>query len=311
LAQLAPSPGSIWTFQGENDSVSTTPGGSDKYYTSGLRIGWTSGTDAVPDFARNLATTVWGDGQTRISFDLMQQIYTPQNIFRVNPNPRDEPVAAILAGTFGLIQDTERSRSTLALTLGVIGPAAWGRQVQNGFHELIRDRINKGWGEQLENEPAVNLMAGRTWRFGLVQAGGIETDLLPTANIGVGTVRDYAQLGVVFRIGQGLGSDFGASRIQPGMSGGDAYAPTRDLVWYVFAGANGQAVARDAFLDGNIFSSSRHVEHNLLVGEMEAGFAVIWHDVRLTYTQTWQTDRFKGQRGGLFNFGSLTGSVRF
>jgi hypothetical protein len=311
MAEPAPSPGSIWTGQGENDSVSTTPGGSDRYYTSGLRIGWTSGTDAVPAFARGLATRVWGDGQTRVSIDVMQQIYTPRNIFRVSPNPRDHPVAAILAADFGLIQDTDRSRSTLVVTAGVIGPAALGRQVQNGFHELIHDRINKGWADQLPNEPALNLTAGRTWRLGLVQALGVETDMLPSLTAGVGTVRDYAQAGVIFRVGQGLDSDFGVSRIWPGVSGGDAYAPTRDFVWYVFAGVNGQVVGRDAFLDGNIFSSSRHVEHLPLVGEMEAGGAVIWHGVRISYTQTWQTNRFRGQKGGLFNFGSLTGSVRF
>ncbi len=310
-AEPAPSSGAIWTGQGENDSVSTTPGGSDRYYTSGLRIGWTSGAAATPEFARGLAGRIWGDGRTRVSIDVIHQIYTPLNIFRVNPNPRDHPVAAMLAANFGLIQDTDRSRSTVMVTAGVIGPLAMGRQIQNGFHELIRDRINKGWGDQLPNEPALNLTAGRVWRFGLVKFGGLETDMLPAATVGVGTIRDYAQAGVVFRIGQGLDSDFGVSRIWPGMSGGDAYAPTRDFVWYVFAGANGQAVARDAFLDGNIFSSSRNVEKLPLVGEIEAGFGVIWHGVRISYTQTWQTQRFRGQRGGLFNFGSLTGSVRF
>jgi hypothetical protein len=53
------------------------------------------------------------------------------------------------------------------------------------------------------------------------------------------------------------------------------------------------------------------VQHNWLLGEMEAGVAIIWHGTRLSYTQTWQTASFKGQRGGLFNFGSLTASVRF
>ncbi len=69
----APAPGSIWTIQGENDSVSTTPNGSDRYYTSGLRLGWTSGTSQVPDWTTSLAQTVWGDGTTRISFDVNQQ----------------------------------------------------------------------------------------------------------------------------------------------------------------------------------------------------------------------------------------------
>lgn len=37
-----------WTLQGENDAVTTLKGTSDQYYTSGLRINWTSGTDNLP-----------------------------------------------------------------------------------------------------------------------------------------------------------------------------------------------------------------------------------------------------------------------
>jgi hypothetical protein len=302
---------SIWTIQGENDTVSTTPEGSDKYYTSGLRLGWTSGVGQVPDFASRLGTAVWGDGTTRISFDINQQIFTPFNTERINPNPRDRPVAAYLGGTFSVIQDTGNSRGVLAFTLGVIGPLALGRQVQNGFHELIHERINKGWGGQLPNEPAVQVVAEKTWRVPVLAVAGLETDLLPSATIGLGTVRNYAQAGMIFRVGQGLSNDFGVTRIRPGLTGGDAFGGREELTWYIFAGANGQAVVRDAFLSGAIFQRSAHVQHNWLMGEMQAGGAVLWHGVRLSYTQTWQTKSFKGQRRGLFNFGSLTASVRF
>ena len=50
-------------MQGENDRITTPPGGSDKFYTSGLRLGWTSGTDHVPDFAVRAARVLWGDGR--------------------------------------------------------------------------------------------------------------------------------------------------------------------------------------------------------------------------------------------------------
>ena len=306
-----PDPGSTWTIQGENDSSSTTPGGSDKYYTSGLRLGWTSGTDLVPEAAASLANVVWGDGITRISFDITQQIFSPTNTELYHPNPRDRPVAAYLAGTFAILQDTERSRSTLAVSLGVIGPSALGRQVQNGFHELIRDRINKGWGGQIGDEPAVELFADRTWRLPLFQIGGLEADALPALTAGIGTVRDYGQAGLMLRLGQGLASDFGVPRIRPGSGGGDVFTVTSGVPWYVFAGVDGQAVARDAFLDGDIWHTSAHVPRNPFLGELQAGAAIIWHGVRLSYAHTWQTASFKGQHGGLFNFGSLTASVRF
>jgi hypothetical protein len=47
------------------------------------------------------------------------------------------------------------------------------------------------------------------------------------------------------------------------------------------------------------------------VGEMEGGVAVMLYGFRLTYTQTWQTQEFKGAKAGLFNFGSLALSAKF
>ena len=130
--------------------------------------------------------------------------------------------------------------------------------------------------------------------------------------VGVGNVRDYLQTGVSFRLGQGLNSDFGVPRIQPGLSGTDAYAQTRPFAWYVFAGADGQAVARDLFLDGNTWrSGGPHVSKKWYVGEMQAGLAVMYRGLRVSYTQTWQTEEFHGQKGGLFNFGSLAVSAKF
>ena len=63
-------------------TIGSPPSGSDKFYTSGLRLGWASGTDDVAEFTVRTAQTLWGDGITRISFDLTQQIYSPTNTAR-------------------------------------------------------------------------------------------------------------------------------------------------------------------------------------------------------------------------------------
>jgi lipid A 3-O-deacylase len=38
---------------------------------------------------------------------------------------------------------------------------------------------------------------------------------------------------------------------------------------------------------------------------------VIWHGVRITASQTWQTHEFTSQQGGMFDFGSVAVSARF
>ena len=308
----------IVTLQVENDAVSTLRGTSDQYYTSGLRLGWTSGTDVVPKFLQTAANEIWGDGVQRVALDLTQSIFTPRNTQSYNPPSTDRPYAAVLGLTGSIIHDTGNARTVLGVELGIIGPGAGGKTIQNGFHSIIGDTSNKGWGTGLKNEPIVEITPQRTWRIPLGDADfsglgldPISFDVLPTAQLGAGLLRNYLLGGVIFRIGQGLDSDYGVSRIQPGLSGTDAYTPTRPLVWYFFAGADGQAVGTDVTLDGNNFRSSRHVATKWDVGELEAGAAVIYQGVRITYSQTWQTQEFRTQKGGLFNFGSLAASVRF
>ncbi len=305
-------PAGIFTLQIENDATSTLKGTSDQYYTSGLRLGYTSGTSAVPDALAGLGRAVWGDGVQRISFDISQSIFTPRDTQISPPNPRDRPYAGYLNATLGLLHDSDHARSLMAVTLGVVGPSALGRVVQNGFHDIIGDTPNRGWSAQLKDEPAVELLVERTYRLPMAQFHGIETDALPALTAGVGTVRDYVQAGVSFRLGQGLDSDFGAPRMRPGLSGSDAYTPTRPLAWYVFAGADGQGIARDVFLDGSTFRGrGPSVDKRPYLGEVQAGLAAMFYGVRVTYTQTWQTESFKGQKSGLFNFGSLALSARF
>jgi hypothetical protein len=309
-AQSAPDSASIWTIQGENASI-TTGNLSDRFYVNGLRLGWTSPVAQVPDFLVDLGHTLWGGGQQRIAFDLAQQIYTPAGTTSVVPSPYDRPFAGVLLGNFSLISDTADTRSTLTFSLGVVGPDSGAEQLQNGFHSLIGQKSTIGWGSQIQNIPIGELLHERIWRLPLGVVAGLETDALPSLTIAVGDLRDYLQTGVTFRFGQGLDSDFGVPRFRPGLSGGDAYTPTRPFAWYLFAGVDGQAVAYDLLLQSNPIRSGAHVSPIWDVAEMQGGFAVMAYGMRLTFAYVAQTQEFDGQTGGLHQFGSASLSFRF
>lgn len=106
--------------------------------------------------------------------------------------------------------------------------------------------------------------------------------MLPSLAAAAGTLRDYGQARSIARIGQGFDSDFGPPRIPPGLSGSDAYVPPGPFVWYLFAGADGQAVAYDATLGGNALRSGPHVGRKWVVGEIDAGIGIIWRGVRIS-----------------------------
>jgi lipid A 3-O-deacylase len=298
---------SILTFQDENSWASlTTP--RDHFYTNGLLFGYTSPTGVLPDSIADLSNAIWGHGVQRISFDVTQQIHTPTDTGTRYPNPRDQPYSGILLGNLSLISDTANTRNVSMLSLGVIGPDAGARNTQNNFHDMISRAQVNGWYYQIPNQPAIELLQERTWRLPLGVVGGLDTDLLPALTLGVGNVRDYAQAGVTVRAGRGLDSDFGVPRLRPGLSGGNAYTPTRPIAWYVFAGMNGQAVAYDGLLPDH---PGPHVTPIWDVGEFQTGVAVMAFGLRLTVAYVAQTQEFVGQRYGIHQFGSISVSVRF
>ncbi|MDB5398541.1 MAG: lipid deacylase LpxR family protein [Rhodopila sp.] len=309
-AQPAPDNSSIWTLQDENASISAGKL-TDRYYVNGLRLGWTSPTTVVPDVLADLGHTLWGGGQQRVAVDLTQQIYTPADTTTSVPSRFDRPYAGVLLGNFSLMSDSDDSRSVLTLSLGVVGPASGAQGVQNGFHDIIGQAHTNGWGSQIQNVPAIEVLHERTWRLPMGTVAGLETDALPSLTIGLGDLRDYLQTGVTFRFGRGLDSDFGVPRVRPGLSGGDAFTPTRPFAWYVFAGVDGQAVAYDMLLQSTPFRGGPHVSTIWDVGEMQGGFAVMAYGMRLTFAYVAQTQEFNGQAGGLHQFGSASLSIRF
>ena len=304
--QPAADPSSIWTLQGENASISAGKL-TDRYYVNGLRLGWTSPTGRVPTFLTDLSRSLWEGSRQRIAIDLSQQIYTPADTTNAVPNPKDRPYAGLLLANFSLISDSEDTRNVLKLSLGVVGPASGAEQLQNGFHDLIGQSHTNGWGSQIQNTPAIEVLHERTWRLPTGTVAGFETDALPSLTIGLGDLRDYAQAGLTFRFGQGLDSDFGVPRFRPGLSGGDAFTPTRSFAWYIFAGADAQAVAYDMLLQSSPFRGGPRVSTVWDVAEMQGGFAVMAYGMRLTFAYVAQTQEFKGRH----QFGSASLSFRF
>jgi lipid A 3-O-deacylase len=306
--ELPPDPVSVWTLQDENALVGPL---AQRYYTNGVRLGYVSGTDGVPDFLTGVGRAVWGDGQLRIGIDLTQQIYTPKDIADPTWPPGDRPYAGVLLANFTLYRDVPDSRSALGLSIGLVGPGAFARQTQNAFRTLFNQTEANGWNSQLANEPLFELTSGRTWRLAMGSIGGLQTDALPELEIGLGNLRIFASTGIGFRIGQGLDSDYGPVRIFPGPSGGTAFRPTRPFAWYLFLGADGQGVVRDITLDGNDFRSGPSVSPSPVVGEVTGGIGIIAFGTRISYTHIVQSAQFEHQKGGPIQLDSLAISTRF
>ncbi|WP_460994321.1 lipid A-modifier LpxR family protein, partial [Staphylococcus aureus] len=60
--------------------------------------------------------------------------------------------------------------------------------------------------------------------------------------------------------------------------------PEKKWGWYLFAGVDARAVARNIFLDGNTFKDSPSVDKFPLVADANAGLALTYDQLRISYT---------------------------
>ncbi|UPY38541.1 lipid A deacylase LpxR family protein [Sediminicoccus sp. KRV36] len=290
--------------------------GTDRYYTSGLQFDWRSASENPPGWLAWLNNRPGNflfpqGGAPRWGLSAGQNIFTPSDTQRRNPDPQDRPYAGWLYGAVSLVSSTATEFGGLELQVGVVGPSALGRQAQNGVHRLRNlDRAN-GWSYQLKDEVGVNLILSRQWRFNQeVGVGGLSVGMVPSLTGSLGNVLTYASAGLVLRLGNNLTADFGPPRNRPAISGSAFFEPGEGFSWYVFAGIEGRAVARNIFLDGNSLQDSRSVERIPGVADASVGAVLMLSRARLTASYTFRSREFSTQPEAA-QYGSISLSVRF
>lgn len=300
----------VFSMQLENDMFQHT----DRHYTHGTRFSYLTPEGDIPDQVNAAADAMPlfpAEGRKRASFILGQSIFTPSNITLRDPPTNDRPYAGWLYGGVGLVSDTGQRLDNLELDLGIVGPQSYAEDTQKFVHGVIGAKQPQGWNHQLKNEPGIVLTYERTWRS-IAQAYplGFAADLAPHVGGSVGNVFTQAAGGLMLRIGRNLPDDYGPPRIRPSLPGSDFFVPTAGFGWYLFAGVEERAVARNIFLDGNTFAHSASVDKNTWVGDFQFGIAVTFDAVRIALTEVDRTREFEGQQHP-DSFGALTVGFRF
>jgi lipid A 3-O-deacylase len=311
---------SVVTFHLENDFF----GGTDRHYTNGTKLAWLS---------RDL--TSWGQegwrknvvealpfvnragAQKNFGFALGQNIYTPANDALHVPDPADRPYAGWSYLEFTFVSKTPRMMDALSVQVGMIGRHSYAQETQHLVHGWLNNDQAKGWAFQLKDEVGVNVIAERRWRLLARTLGNaVGLDVVPHAGVSLGNVQTFANTGATVRVGFNLPSDFGVELIGGAATNSplddrDPRVSTRGRgSLFVFGGADGRAVGRDLFLDGNTWEDSPSVEKKRLVGESYWGVGVVLATWQLTYTYVVRSKEFEAQRE-VNQFGSVTISRAF
>ena len=303
--------------------------GTDRYYTNGVKLSWTSAD------LEKFADTPYASGllplinvipyinsptyQKNLAFSLGQNIYTPDNTEATERLENDRPYAGWLYLGLGFIWKNAEVRNSLVLNIGVVGPWSYAEEAQRIVHEARDLDVPRGWDNQLHNELGVVATYERTWRWPRHDRRvGLDWEFLPHAGISLGNVLTAANLGGELRVGLNLPDDFGTAGIGPAATTSTPVergqmadrAQRFDVGLYLFARADGRAVAHNVFIDGNTFGDSASASRTPLVADLSVGASMNYHNTKVTYAVIYRTKEFEAQKAAQL-FGSISLNFAF
>lgn len=259
--------------------------GSDDDYTNGLQVGWVSGylkdyeDGPLPGFMARGAQALPGlrdaDRQRFISYSLSHRIFTPGDLETSEPIEDDLPYSAILTLTLTTGAQSERHMDAANLTIGIVGPAALGEEIQNGIHSMIGSTEVQGWDNQIDNELLINVGWEHRYRaLAWGDVGGWRSDVILQGGATLGNLMSQLTAGVGLRFGWNLPDVYG---IPPQFASEETIGSrpwSRNWnpwgVWF-FALLNGSAIGNAIFGDGNTFQDGPSIDYDPYIGRFYAG----------------------------------------
>ena len=283
----------------------------DQGYTNGFLLSWVSPNlvdyvddPCLPRLARNLNHYLaWlrpdGFDEQNMTIGLGQVMYTPTDHLRTDLITDDRPYAGALMFSMGYNARKGDQLRTSQIRFGIVGPAAYAKQTQSWWHDVIDvDRFH-GWHHQLRNEPVLQVIHERRTRVARredVDCWG--WDLTRHWGASLGNFATYANVGGEWRFGLRLPDAFGTAPLRPA---GENPSPVRlrpDGAWngHLFVALDARWVLHDITLDGNTFKSSHSVDKRPFVADIGYGVAMYVGQWRLALARYHRTREFRGQR---------------
>lgn len=295
-------------------------GKQDQGYTNGALITFVSPnlTDYIADpclprLVRRLnqyldALHPGGFDQQNMIVTLGQSIYTPTDFTRSDLIAEDRPYAGVLFVGLGYNARLGDHMRTSLLKVGVVGPSAYGEQIQDAVHRLIDDELFEGWDHQLRDEPILQLQHERMRRFAPKDPGVWGWDAITHYGGAVGNLATFANTGFEVRVGRYLPDDFGSTPLRPA---GENTAPRSQTELggvfraHLFFTADVRWAIHDITLDGNTWKDSHSVDRRSFVGYAGIGLAVMKGRWKWALARYDSTREFEGQVEAP-RFGSFT-----
>lgn len=159
------------------------------------------------------------DGVVRYGHGIGQNMITPGDLSNPDPPEGDLPYAGTLTYTLNWQNFNRQAARTFQVNVGILGEASYAGEVQSYVHDdLLGSREPKGWDNQRESEPLVNLAYSQIWRlaywgrFNNHWAGQIAV----SPSFHLGNLFTAAEVGLGLRFGWNIQEGFSAYPAPPG-----------------------------------------------------------------------------------------------
>lgn len=264
-------------FTYENDYF----GQSDYYYSQGFNF--ELGNRLLHGNPVNVIFPKLKNGHKTYSLALEHNVFTPVTISADSILREDRPYSATFMIKFALTtSDTIRhSRLSAVLSVGAIGSAAYGQEMQTGFQQFLGTTIPEGWEYQIRND------------FLLSYELKYEQQLLRLDNyfsmhahakLQLGTINTNAAAGLSGAIGK-INFPYDRSR-------------KSQFLIYAYGRITGMAIAYDATLQGGLINKNspyviRDSDLTRVSLQQDFGIVIQWKRLYFEYSRSELTKEFR------------------
>ena len=233
--------------------------------------------------------------QSGISINLFA--YTPTSILSDSILYGDRPFDAnISLKTFSTqVDEVKHQQLSASFSVGVMGPAALGNQIQTNIHRWLQNPLPHGWEHQVQNDIIINYQLNYEKQLVSIKHNFL---LNATAEARLGTLNDKLAGGINFMAGR-----FNKRFLSVNND-------IRKAEYYFYGQSRVNFNGYDAALQGGLFN--RNSPYTIaganitrLIFQADAGIIVNFKKFYLSYTQSFLTKEFK--TGGSHRWGGISG----
>ncbi|WP_308365199.1 lipid A deacylase LpxR family protein [Microbulbifer sp. TB1203] len=284
--------------------------GNDRGYSNGVGLGFLSQTvdnfqdERLPASYRGLNNGLtWlqpkGYTEYNMALGLGHGIFTPGDWRQGGLIEDDRPYAGVLVVGVKYNGRNDCDMRSTSFDIGIVGPSARGKELQQGVHKLVGSEKFRGWDNQIGDEIVFRLSTRKLRRFQFKRPPDTwQQDLILRSGGSIGNLSTYADIGAEWRFGPRLPDNFGSAPLLPVS---ENTVPTRNRAFmprleiHGFVTLSLRAVFHDITLDGNTWKDSHSVQRNPLVADLGVGVAGSYGKWKFAFARYLRSREFEEQ----------------